>query len=288
MKLFVIIERIKKISEVQFDHEVANLLQVKPDKLALWKHRNKIPYEEINAFCKKNRYDVNWILYGEGEKGYSDIETVFIKKTDEIETILDRIKKFSKISSDYGVSKLLGVSQSTLLGWRKRNQIPYKQIRKYCEANFLNDDYFIKGEGHAEIKKSVYRSATRIDLIPVLRITEVKKGLDIYGGGYPPDISNEWLRCPYAARDPMAFGVRIEGDSMSPKYDHGQTVVISPIAKVHSKDKSLVMLQDDRVIICEIRFSSEQITLVQFNAKNIEVKKSDIKKMFKIVCAKEL
>ncbi len=288
-QLFTIIDRLKSLENVRFDKEIAVLLDIDYEKrFKSMKQHGRIPYEEINAFCKKNRYDINWVLYGEGEKGYSETETVFIKKDDEIETILDRMKKYSEINSDYGIAKLLGVSQSTLRGWRERNQIPYKQIRKYCDTNSLNNDYFIKGEGHPEINRPTYRPNTNGDLIPVLGITEVGKDINIFDGGYPPGISTEWIRCPYGARDPMALGIRIEGDSMSPKYDHGQTVIVSPTAKVHSKDKVFVVLQDKKAMICQIYFKGDQVTLKKFNADDIEIKRSDIKKMFKIVCAKEL
>jgi hypothetical protein len=44
------------------DKDVAKSLGLTPQYYAVIKRRNKIPYEAIALFCKKNRLSINWIL----------------------------------------------------------------------------------------------------------------------------------------------------------------------------------------------------------------------------------
>ena len=52
------IERKEKVK----DKDIACSLGLDPQYYAVIKRRNKIPYEAIALFCKKNRLSMNWIL----------------------------------------------------------------------------------------------------------------------------------------------------------------------------------------------------------------------------------
>ncbi len=205
----------------------------------------------------------------------------------DINEILSRIKQYENISSDYAIAKLLGTPKQNVYSWIRRNTIPYKELYNYCSKKNLNINYFLAGEGNPEVPRSVYMPAEK-ELIPILGIAEAGAGICNVDQGYPPGISDEWISRPYGVKDPKAFGIRIEGDSMSPKYDHGQRVIVSPNINIHSKDKVLVVLKDDEAIICEIHFIDDKVKLVKFNADDIEVNRADIKKMYKIIWTKEL
>ncbi len=64
-----VIEKIKDIiaKKVEgrkvFDKDVARELRITPNTFATMKNRGKIPYEEVIAFCVKNKISVNWLLY---------------------------------------------------------------------------------------------------------------------------------------------------------------------------------------------------------------------------------
>jgi len=44
------------------DKDIAKSLGLTPQYYAVIKRRNKIPYEAIALFCKKNHLSMNWIL----------------------------------------------------------------------------------------------------------------------------------------------------------------------------------------------------------------------------------
>jgi hypothetical protein len=65
-----IIEKIKDIISIQtgnkkvFDKNVAYVLGLSQEKLAINKLRNKIPFEEVLEFALRYRVDANWLFFG--------------------------------------------------------------------------------------------------------------------------------------------------------------------------------------------------------------------------------
>lgn len=60
---------------------------------------------------------------------------------------------------------------------------------------------------------------------------------------YPPGIADDYIRCP-DCHDPSAFGVRVNGDSMEPRYHQDDLVVFSPAATVTDGDDCFIRLAD--------------------------------------------
>ena len=55
------ISQLEKREKVK-DKDIAKSLGLSPQYYAVIKRRNKIPYEAIALFCKKNRLSINWVL----------------------------------------------------------------------------------------------------------------------------------------------------------------------------------------------------------------------------------
>ncbi len=67
MKTFSeIIESLKILRTLSTDDEVADLLGIKHKTLSSRKRRNSIPYEELIAFCTKEKIPLELLLTGEG------------------------------------------------------------------------------------------------------------------------------------------------------------------------------------------------------------------------------
>lgn len=68
MDFRTVMHRIREILIAQknkkkiLDREIASALHLDPQYFAVIKKRNKIPYEAIAHFCKKERINMNWIL----------------------------------------------------------------------------------------------------------------------------------------------------------------------------------------------------------------------------------
>jgi len=59
----VLQKQIKK--EKILDKDIALALEINPQNYAVIKRRRKIPYESIAYFSKKNKVNMNWILFSQ-------------------------------------------------------------------------------------------------------------------------------------------------------------------------------------------------------------------------------
>lgn len=67
MRTFSEIEKmIRKLKGLKTSAQVAGLLNVKPNTIATWKVRNKIPFVLLVAFCEAEEINFDWLLTGQG------------------------------------------------------------------------------------------------------------------------------------------------------------------------------------------------------------------------------
>ena len=71
---YEIMQRVKDILAKQIkkdkilDKDIAHALEINPQNYAVIKRRQKIPYEAIAYFSKKNKINMNWILFAQKPK----------------------------------------------------------------------------------------------------------------------------------------------------------------------------------------------------------------------------
>ena len=90
------------------------------------------------------------------------------------------------------------------------------------------------GEERAEARRVPLRR------IPIINRVSAGRPQDFTDLGYPVGIADEYLSAPPELSDPNAFALRVDGDSMAPKYHEGDIVVFSPAASVSSGDDCFV------------------------------------------------
>lgn len=116
-------------------------------------------------------------------------------------------------------------NQSNLSMWIKRGEVsafgvePCAQLGLYLVGNAA----FEQETPNAE---HVAGSLARRKEAPV--VGQVKGGPDGFFEEVPMAVGDSDLFVPYWGRDPNAFGLRIVGDSMAPRYNHGEFVVACP------------------------------------------------------------
>ena len=59
----ILAKKLKK--EKILDKDIAHALEINPQNYAVIKRRQKIPYEAIAYFSKKNEINMNWILFAQ-------------------------------------------------------------------------------------------------------------------------------------------------------------------------------------------------------------------------------
>jgi repressor LexA len=156
------------------------------------------------------------------------------------------------------LEKILEFEPGLLLHIAHMEQIPPDIRQEYESAEAENQKWrqFIKNLIHskenavqldallAESKLDAEKSSSSLAagrLVPVINKVAAGYPSDFNDLDYPVGIADDYVRCP-DLHDPNAFGVRVVGDSMEPKFREGDIVVFSPAAEVHNGDDCFVRL----------------------------------------------
>ena len=84
--------------------------------------------------------------------------------------------------------------------------------------------------------------------------------------------------------DPTAFALEVKGNSMAPKIENGDIVVVSPQQEVRNGDICVVRVTDEDVLK-KIRFVDDDVQLIPLNPafKTVVVRKRDVIFAWKVV-----
>lgn len=82
------------------------------------------------------------------------------------------------------------------------------------------------------------------------------------------EIPEHWKgKIPTECRDPKAFAVILEGDSMEPKYSEGDLLVVQPTEQAHSGCLVVAKFAHDGVIFRRFEITGKIVTLVPLNRR---------------------
>jgi SOS-response transcriptional repressor LexA len=82
------------------------------------------------------------------------------------------------------------------------------------------------------------------------------------------ELPQSWQRrIPTDCRDPKAFGVTLEGDSMEPMFRDGDLLVLMPSQPIHNGCMAVVRLASDGVLLRRIEIRGERLKLVPMNPR---------------------
>ena len=181
---------------------------------------------------------------------------------------INKLKNHLKIYTDDALAKKLQISPSAVAQWYNRG-IPQRFMIEYSVI-LSNEDVYAN-----EIPRDM-------NLIPVLGIADAGKGIDSVDGGFPPGYSDEWLSRPQGMKDPNAYAVVIRSGaiSMLPLLKPGMKLIASPNIECRSGDLAIIRLKNGDVTIKELKFSTEEVTLIAWNVdyepSKLKVNKKDV------------
>lgn len=183
----------------------------------------------------------------------------------------------------------LGVATRTLQRWEKGEQVPdAMSIVKIAEWTEANPHWLLTGQGEIYAQTEVPQrekpsstSARRAGLseIPLLSAVPGGKPTLIF---HPDHVEKHIVVDDL--KDPTAFALVVKGDSMSPRIEHGDIVVVSPKREVHNGDICVIRV-DDEDTIKRIRFENGYVQLIPLNTsyEPMVVKKKDVVFIWKVV-----
>ena len=151
-------------------------------------------------------------------------------------------------------AKEIGIAQSTVGGWESGAREPnFDMILKL--ANFFNvsTDYLI---GNSDIPRQPKKGIK----IPVLG--DVAAGIPIEA---IEDIIDYEEIDEETAKKGEFFGLRIKGDSMSPRMLEGDIVIVQKTSIVHTGDIAVVLVNGDSAMVKKYVRHNNGISLLSFN-----------------------
>lgn len=226
------------------------------------------------------------------------------KKCTRVQFIFDALISQFDLKGYKGLAEYIDVPYQTLMKWKMRGNIgdvlPFMDkgiSRAWLDSGegpmFLAETEAYRSKIQEGLAGGVPRPEVAFDVpqasrrIPV--ISWAQAGVEgffvdshVVGGGFT-DIS-----CPYDVSDPSAYALEISGDSMSPKYEDGDYVVVSPARGVQIGNDAIVKLRDGQVMAKRIKAKNGEFVLSSLNPsyEDLHYKAENILFMHRIVWVK--
>ena len=134
------------------------------------------------------------------------------------------------------LSRMTGLTQVAIRNYMRGIKIPNAQaLIKLSRALSTTADYLLTG------------SATRPDRIPLLSRIPGGDPVAWTDGEYPAGFGEEYVDRGDVT-DPNAFALIVDGDSMAPRINSGDIVIISPNTPITNKAIAAVAIDDNRTL----------------------------------------
>jgi repressor LexA len=184
----------------------------------------------------------------------------------------------------------IGVVTRTLQRWEKGEQIPDGiSIMKMAKATNVHPNWLLTGEG--EMYPSPSRPENvhplnsalrrRVKLVDLPLISAVPAGK--VATMFHPDYVDDYVTVD-DVKDPQAFALKVKGNSMSPRIEDGDIVVVSPRQEVQSGDICVVRVNDEDTLK-KVKVEGNYLHLIPLNPgfDPVTVKRRDVNFVWKVV-----
>jgi phage repressor protein C with HTH and peptisase S24 domain len=194
---------------------------------------------------------------------------------------------------DYGeriaaVRKSLGLTQVEVarrLGWSPPN---YARIEKGRITPSLKSLEAIAAVLDMPLS-SLTTEGVLPEEVPVIAFASAGEAVEFTDQGYPAGGGMYFLPRPPQFTDPNGFGVEVAGDSMVPKYEDGQVVMVDTRKRPVSGDYAVIGLMNGEKYVKRYREAGGLILLESVNPlyPPIAVQPHEVRFAYKIVWVKE-
>lgn len=207
-------------------------------------------------------------------------------------TIGDRIREArdNKELDQATLAAKTGIVTRTLQRWEKGEQIPDGiSITKIAKATGAHPHWLLTGEGEMysssarpgnvyQLPTTFRRNAHLVDL-PLMSAVPAGK----LNASFHPDYVDDYVTVD-DVKDPQAFALRVKGNSMAPRIEDGDTVVVSPVQEARNGDICVVRVNGEDTLK-KVKFEGNYIHLVPLNSEfePVTVKKRDVSFVYKVV-----
>lgn len=174
------------------------------------------------------------------------------------------------------VAKTTGIHPSTFSDWKKGKSSPkYDKIQKIAEYFGVEPDW-LSGKSEFKTKKEMLQHFDDVANIPALRsdVFRLEKGMRIpvlgsVAAGTPIFAEENYIGSEEISEELAStgefFGLKIKGDSMSPRIMEGDTVIVRQQDDAESGDIVIVLINGDSATCKRLMKYQEGISLISFN-----------------------
>jgi repressor LexA len=207
-------------------------------------------------------------------------------------TIGERIRssRETKELDQASLSGKIGVVTRTLQRWEKGEQVPDGiSLMKIAKATNVQPTWLLTGDGDMYLSDALpenvyplsgtgHRKGRLVDL-PLISAVPAGKVAKLFH----PDYVDTYVTVE-DIKDSQAFALKVKGNSMSPRIEDGDTVVVSPQHEAHSGDICVVRVNDEDTLK-KVKFEGNYIHLIPLNPEfePVTVKKKDVSFVWKVV-----
>ncbi len=183
-----------------------------------------------------------------------------------------------------------GIVTRTLQRWEKGEQVPDGiAITRLARATGVQASWLLTGEGEMYPSPSrpdnVYtlpgsnrRRVRTVDL-PLIAAVPAGKVATLFH----PDYVDDYVTVD-DVKDAQAFALKVKGNSMSPRIEDGDVVIVSPQQEARSGDVCVARVNGEDTLK-KVKFEGNYIHLIPLNPEYdpVTVKKRDVNFIWKVV-----
>jgi len=183
-----------------------------------------------------------------------------------------------------------GIVTRTLQRWEKGEQVPDGlYITKIAKATSVQASWLLTGEGEMYASPArpdnVYpltpSGRRKVRLVDLPLISAVRAGK--VATMFHPDYVDDYVTVD-DVKDPGAFALKVKGNSMSPRIEDGDIVIVSPQQEAHSGDICVIRVSGEDTLK-KVKCEGNYIHLIPMNPEfdPITVKRKDVGFVWKVV-----
>jgi repressor LexA len=207
-------------------------------------------------------------------------------------TIATRIhdSRLAKELDQADLAAKIDVATRTVQRWEKGEQVPDSNyLMRIAKATGVIPHWLLTGEGepyatpgaHAKVIPIPTSRYRKVDLISLPLLASVP-------GGVPnlifhPDHVERYITVD-DVRDPNAFALEVKGNSMAPRIEDGDIIVVSPKLETRSGDICVVRVQEEDTVK-RVKVEEQFVHLIPLNPEfePMAVRKRDVTFMWRVV-----
>lgn len=207
-------------------------------------------------------------------------------------TIGDRLREAreNKSLDQATLADKVGVATRTLQRWEKGEQVPDGvSITRLARATTVQPSWLLTGEGEMYLTPSrpdnVFPLAgsarRRVRLVDLPLVSSVPAGK--VATMFHPDYVDNYVTVD-DVKDPGAFALRVKGNSMAPRIEDGDIVIVSPQQEARNGDICAVRV-DGEDTLKKVKFEGTYVHLIPLNPEfePVTVRKKEVDFVWKVV-----